>query len=32
VVDTPESKAKGYRVELVAGEVIETVLEPGRLG
>jgi len=32
VVDTPESKAKGYRVELVAGEAIETVLEPGRLG
>lgn len=32
VVDTADSKAKGYRVELLAGEVIETVLEPGRLG
>lgn len=31
VVDTPESKAKGYRVESIAGEVKETVLEPGRL-
>jgi hypothetical protein len=31
VVDSPESKAKGYRVELCAGEVIETVLEPGLL-
>jgi peptidase E len=31
VVDTPDSKAKGYRVELAAGEVNETVLEPGRL-
>jgi peptidase E len=31
VVDTPESKAKGYRVEAASGEVIETVLEPGIL-
>jgi hypothetical protein len=31
VVDTPDSKAKGYRVEGVGGEVIETVLEPGSL-
>jgi hypothetical protein len=31
VVDSPESKAKGYCVELIAGEVTETVLEPGRL-
>lgn len=31
VVDTPESKAKGYRVEVVSGEVKETILEPGKL-
>lgn len=31
VVDTPDSKAKSYRVELIAGEVNETVLEPGIL-
>jgi hypothetical protein len=31
VIDTPDSKAKGYRVEAVSGEVIETVLEPGTL-
>ena len=31
VVDTPGSKAKGYRVESVTGEVKETVLEPGSL-
>jgi hypothetical protein len=31
VVDTPDSKAKGYRVESVDGEVNETVLEPGSL-
>jgi len=31
VVDSPESKAKGYRIELSAGEITETVLEPGRL-
>jgi hypothetical protein len=31
VVDTPESKAKAYRVEASNGEVKETVLEPGRL-
>jgi hypothetical protein len=31
VVDTPDSKAKGYRVEAVNGEVSETVLEPGSL-
>ena len=32
VVDTADSKAKAYRVEVVAGEVNETVLEPGRVG
>jgi len=31
VVDTPDSKAKGYRIESVSSEVKETVLEPGRL-
>jgi hypothetical protein len=31
VVDTANSKAKAYRVEVVAGEVNETVLEPGSL-
>jgi hypothetical protein len=31
VVDTDDSKAKGYRVELLNGEVSETVLEPGSL-
>jgi hypothetical protein len=31
VVDTPDSKAKAYRVESVNGEVNETVLEPGSL-
>lgn len=31
VVDTADSKAKGYRVELLNGEVSETVLEPGSL-
>ena len=31
VVDTPDSKAKAYRVEVIAGEVNETVLEPGSL-
>lgn len=31
VVDTTDSKAKGYRVEAVNGEVSETVLEPGSL-
>ena len=31
VVDTADSKAKAYRVEVIAGEVSETVLEPGSL-
>lgn len=31
VVDTADSTAKAYRVEVVAGEVNETMLEPGRL-
>ena len=31
VVDTADSKAKAYRVEVIAGEVNETVLEPGSL-
>jgi hypothetical protein len=31
VVDTLESKAKGYLVEAISGEVTETVLEPGSL-
>ena len=31
VVDTADSKAKAYRVEVIAGEVNEAVLEPGRL-
>lgn len=31
VVDTADSKAKSYRVELVNGEVQETVLDPGKL-
>jgi hypothetical protein len=31
VVDSPDSKAKGYRVELLNGEVQETLLEPGKL-
>ena len=31
VGDTPDSKAKAYRVEVIAGEVNETVLEPGSL-
>jgi peptidase E len=31
VVDTPDSKAKGYRVEAINGEVNETVLESGSL-
>ena len=31
VVDTADSKAKAYRVEVISGEVSETVLEPGSL-
>jgi peptidase E len=31
VVDTADSKAKAYRVEVISGEVNETVLEPGSL-
>lgn len=31
VVDTPDSKANGYRVELVNDQVIETVLAPGAI-
>lgn len=31
VVDTPDSTAKGYQVELNSGEVQETILEPGKL-
>jgi hypothetical protein len=31
VVDTADSKAKAYRVELVAGEVKETTLVPGAI-
>jgi hypothetical protein len=31
VVDTPDSKAKAYHVEVISGEVKETVLEPGIL-
>ncbi len=31
VVDTPDSKANAYRVELVNGEVEETVLRPGAI-
>jgi hypothetical protein len=31
VVDTPDSKAKGYLVEAISGEVTETVLDPGSL-
>jgi peptidase E len=31
VVDTADSKAKAYRVEVIAGEISETVLEPGSL-
>jgi hypothetical protein len=31
VVDTSDSKAKAYRVEVISGEVNETVLEPGSL-
>ncbi|MBV5267780.1 MAG: Type 1 glutamine amidotransferase-like domain-containing protein, partial [Burkholderiaceae bacterium] len=31
VVDTTDSKAKAYRVELVAGEVKETTLAPGAI-
>lgn len=29
VVDSPDSKARGYRVEKVNGEVVETMLNPG---
>jgi hypothetical protein len=31
VVDTPDSKANAYRVELVNGEVLETALRPGEI-
>ena len=31
VIDSPDSKAKAYRVELANGEVAETILEPGRI-
>jgi peptidase E len=31
VVDTADSKAKAYRVEVIASEVNETVLQPGSL-
>jgi hypothetical protein len=31
VVDTPDSKANAYRVELVNSEVVETVLRPGAI-
>jgi hypothetical protein len=31
VIDTADSKAKAYRVEVIAGEVNETVLQPGSL-
>jgi hypothetical protein len=31
VVDTSDSKAKGYRIEINAGEIKETVLNPGVL-
>lgn len=29
VLDTPDSKARGYRIEKVNGEVVETTLNPG---
>ncbi len=31
VIDSPESSAKAYRVEIVDGEVVETTLEPGQI-
>jgi len=31
VLDTPGIAARAYRVEKIAGEVVETVLQPGRL-
>lgn len=31
VIDSPDSSARAYRVEKVNGEVIETVLQPGKI-